>query len=185
LTHEEYLIRVFEKNYARVYKYVYKRIGDKNLTEDIAIDVFVEFIKFTKKRYAEDSDEVRRILTGIAKNLVKSYYKKEFKNRFSSIDENVNRLQSLYPSPESDLEKRERLSIIADVLENSTALNYYHRMCIFMHFFLGKSYREIARDLGISISQVRSNIEYGKMLLKNEVERKMGVKLEKEVMDEG
>ncbi len=184
MTHEEYLIRVFERNYTLVYKYVYKRIGAKDLTEDITIDVFVEFIKFTKKRYAEDSDEVRRILTGIAKNLVKSYYKKQFQNRFSSLDENVNKFQFSYPSPESDLEKRERISIIADVLENSTVLNYFHRMCIFMHFFLGKSYREIARDLGISISQVRSNIEYGKMLLKNEVERKMGVKFKKEVVDE-
>ncbi len=174
LTLKEYLIRVFERNYHRVYKFVYRRIGERELSEDISIDVFVEFIKFSKKRLAEDSEEIRKILFGIAKNLIRKFYETEFKRKFSSIDSEFKNLKD-DKIPEDELLKKERLSIIAEILKTSENLKHQHKMCIFLHFFMGKSYSEIAKDLDLTISQVRSSIEYGKILLKKEVDKKMGV----------
>lgn len=173
-TLREYLVKVFEKNYPNIYKFVYRRVGNKDVSEDITIDVFVEFIKFSRKRLAEDSEEVRKILTGIAKNLIKKFYETEFKRKFSPIDSESKEIRDAM-LPENELLKNERLNVIADILENSEVLKYQHKMCIFLHFFMGKSYGEIAKDLNITISQVRSSIEYGKILLKKEVEKRLGV----------
>ena len=84
----EALGRIYDAYYGRIYAYIYHRIGDARLAEDLAADVFLRMLESVKT-----AKGWQKSLTGwlyrIAHNLVIDHYRRQAKRQGPSLDETI------------------------------------------------------------------------------------------------
>ncbi len=80
--------QIYDDYFARIYAYIYHRIGDSRVAEDLAADVFLRVLESVKADKAWQTS-----LTGwlyrIAHNLVIDYYRRQSKRDGPGLDERL------------------------------------------------------------------------------------------------
>ncbi|MCL6217681.1 RNA polymerase sigma factor [Zunongwangia pacifica] len=142
---------IFSRYHHRVYRYVLKISGNSNLSEEIAQDVFVKIWD-----YRANIDENRQFsffIFKVAKNAMLNALKKEAVHNRLLEDDVINLVSGI--SPEDDYLWKQYCEILEQGLMN---LPEKCRVIFEKSRFEGKSYEEIAADLGISKNTVRLQI---------------------------
>lgn len=151
LSFEDY----YMKYYPQVYRYIYKKIKNVQLSEDIAMDSFaVCWEKF--KTFDSEKASFQTWLYVIVNNKLKNYYRD--KKDFAELDDNI--LDTLEGTDE--LEKAVELTFLrehlADALEE---LNEIQREIIIYKYFYDKKSNEIALMMGLTPVNVRVQSKRG------------------------
>ena len=80
--------QIYDEYFGRIYSYIYHRLGDSRVAEDLTADVFLRMVESVKAEKAWQSS-----LTGwlyrIAHNLVIDYYRRQSKRDGPSLDERL------------------------------------------------------------------------------------------------
>lgn len=139
---------IYEQNYHAIYKYVYFRVSDVALAEDITSDVFVRLVKkidtFVPKR------PILAWLYTIAGNLVKDHYRRSSRATFSELDERL-------PSGKNDPAAATQVELTADYLKNALShLTEEQQQVIVLKFVEMRSNADAADILGKSEGAVKS-----------------------------
>lgn len=142
---EEFKSELYTQYYKKVCSYLNGKVNDANLAEDIASDVFLKV--FEKLDTFDDSKaSVSTWIYTITRNTLTDYFRT--RRVFSEIPETM--------SAQSDIEEEycrdEMLNILADAL---TALPERERDLIVLHYYSGKTLKEIAEQLDISYAYVK------------------------------
>jgi len=137
-------IKIYEKYAASIYRFIYLKVGNKEVANDLNSKVFLKLWKYSKKNNVKDC---RAFLYKMARNVVIDYYRK---NKEASLEE-IN-----FELPYKDKFKE---SLIVRNLLNQLKPNY--REALNLYYIEGMSAKEVAKVLKQSEPAVRTNIHRG------------------------
>jgi len=142
---------LYERFADRVYRYAYTILRARHLAEEVAQEAMIAVWKGASK-FAGRS-KVSTWIFGIARNQAYSLVRKEMRT------ERVPDVVLVDPDPAPDIQRQER---VARALERLSA---DHREVVFLTFYEGLSYGEIASILGIPTGTVKSRMFHAKRQL--------------------
>lgn len=151
----EELVRMY---YEKIYTYVYYRVMDYALAEDLTQDVFV---KLTKSIHSyRPGAPFSAYLYRIAHNTVVDYYRKVKQEE---------ELSEQLPAPDMLSLTEEKL----DAQQLLAQLPQEQRECIVLYYLQGLSYREISQILSVPIPTVKSRVQRGLASCRKRMEEKL------------
>lgn len=145
----EEVIRLFDTYSDDLYRFAVSYVGSKQDAEDIVQDVFVKLLeKHIPLRRDKEKSYLMTMTANRCRNHLKSYA------RTTAVD---------LESQEWKLSYSDRLNESDKVIfEELMKLEKIYYVPIYLHYFAGYSYREIARILKLSESAVAMRISRGK-----------------------
>jgi len=138
-----------------LYRHCFKITRDEGLAEDIALDAFVEaFVHLDRfdARYRFST-----WLYKIATNLALMHLRKRRDIRMD--EDELDRVISTIPSGE-------QFALYRELHEAVDSLPMQYRTVVSMHYWQGKSYAEIASDMGTTVGSVKGWMSRAKKELK-------------------
>lgn len=150
----EQLVRLY---YEKIYNYIFLRVCDRTLAEDLTQDVFV---KLTKNIHSYvPTASFSAYLYRIAHNRVVDYY------RTAKPSEEI-------PETKAAPDKLASMDAKLDVYAVLSALPPEQRECIILYYLQELTYREISQILDIPIPTAKSRVQRGLAACKKMMEEK-------------
>lgn len=147
---QQAIMEIYERYSAPIYNYLRLRVGDATLAEDIASDVFLEFLDALQGRSAPRSS-LRGWLFKVARNKIAQHYKKTYKMPQVTLDEWL---------PMSDDHDPESHILQATTIENTRQalgmLNDEQQEVLVLRFGQMLNLNDTADIMGKSISAIKS-----------------------------
>lgn len=138
--------------YKSVYNSCLRILGNPQESEEITQETFLKVLDKIDSYDGTNLDSMERILKKIAVNSSIDQYRKR-RIRFTDIDETFNYTEEEHENKETEEEYEFKLEAIH---RNMQLLPEGYRMIITLHLIEDMEYEEIARQLQISASTVRS-----------------------------
>lgn len=164
----ELLIKKYQQ---RVYSFIYSKVQNRDVTEDIFQDTFIKVIKTLKKGNYNEEGKFLPWVMRISHNLVIDYFRQTnrmpiFKNTdefdiFSVLSDN-----SL--NAESKIIKEQ---ILADVKELVEELPKEQKEVLKMRIYMDMSFNEISKNTGVSINTALGRMRYALINLRKIIEK--------------
>ena len=136
---------VYREYYSNVYGYIISKINNIHDAEDLTADVFVK-IYAKLDTFDESKASLSTWIYTVTKNTLTDYYRT--RKVFFEIPEDAEDEISV----EDEICNAEALENLANALE---ALDKRERDIIILHYYSGKTLKEIAEKLGISYAYVK------------------------------
>ena len=155
---------LFDDNFDKIRNYVYFKCGNIEQAEDIAQEAF---LKLWEKRGNVKKETMLSYLYRIAHNVFINQAKREqlsFNFQYNNQESDVN-----LESPEYEMELKEFDKKLQNALAGLSEIN---RVTFLMNRIEGMKYREIAKNLGISIKTVEKRIQNALNKLRESIEFK-------------
>ena len=137
----------YKDHFSYIYNYIYSRVFNYAIAEDLTADVFVNAYK-SWDTFNSERGTIKSWLGGIAVNIMKSYYEKNTKHK--KIIE-LNHFQDASPEIELEITYDEKIHKILSLIKE---LPEEKQEIISMKYFLKLTNREIAAKTGMSESNV-------------------------------
>ena len=131
---------IYQRHAQQVYSYIYFRLGDQHVAEDLAADVFVKAIAGIKG-YVYRGTPLLAWLYRIAHNVTVDYRKAQARRMQHRSDENAEEVQER-GDPLGELDER------SDMLNAIRALTEDQQQVIILRFYHGMSNAEVSRVMG-------------------------------------
>lgn len=140
----------FNKYSDMVYRLAFARVKNTYDADDILQNVFLRFIKYSKK--VTDEQHTKALLIRITINCTKSLFKSNTAKKTQPLDENIT-----IGMPERD------------TLEAVLRLPVKYRTVIHLHYYCGYTADEIAQILKTKSSTVKSQLYRARQMLKLDI----------------
>ena len=140
-TNPRYFGPLYEKYHGQIFRFVYSRVGDKELTSDLTSQTFTKAL-LAIKNYESRGFALSSWLCRIAINEINMYFRKNKKQKYVDLDES--RLKVL--SDDVDDDYRIDSQVLVDGLNK---LEHEHVELIELRFFEKRSFSEIGDILGL------------------------------------
>lgn len=142
---EEFKNQIYKDYYRKVLSYLTGKVNDSYLAEELCSDVFLKVYEKLDS-FDETKASISTWIFTITRNTLTDYFRT--RRVFSEIPEDL--------PTDSDIEENychnEMLDTLADALE---ALPERERDLIILHYYSGKTLKEVADYLGISYAYVK------------------------------
>lgn len=159
---EQRFAEVYQKNMDRVYRYIQTIVLDGTAAEDITVEVFLTI--WQKKDSLLQYENIEGLLFKISRDLAFNHLKKETREQ-KKKEEFIRYYFSQIPGEEEILQETRLLSM-------EYAINQLPEKCrevVRMKFIAGKSLKEIATELQISVHTVKNHLSRGKLLIREQL----------------
>lgn len=140
------VMEIYDAYAPPIYQYVRLRISDPDMAEDIASDVFVQFIDSLKKRTAP-RHTLRGWLFRVARNLIAGHYRSHIPH--IALDESMHSYSNLEAQIAQNI-------AIAHMQQAIRMLNDDQQEVVVLRFGQSLSLSETAEIMGKSVSAVKS-----------------------------
>lgn len=141
--------QIYRDYYMLVYKYIFKKINNTNLTEDLTSDIFFKAFQ-NYENYNSDRASVKTWLFKITENRLKNYY------RDKKITVDINDEDNISTSTGDIMLEAALLQECRDTLADALdTLSEKYRKAIILKFFYDKTTEEIALELNTTAGNVR------------------------------
>ena len=163
---------LINKHQQRLFSFIYSKIQDKDLTEDIFQDTFIKVIKTLKKgKYNEEGKFLPWVMR-IAHNLVIDHFRKNKRlQKFQSSDSfdifSVLKDNSL--DAEDNLIKNQIDNDVRDLIE---LLPADQKEVLVYRFYNDLSFKEISNKTGVSINTSLGRMRYALINLRSIISKK-------------
>lgn len=134
--------------FPKIYGYVFKRVGSKEVAEDIVSIVFIK--AFSNLNNFEYRQSFSSWVFKIATNSLIDYYRKNSKHK--EVKLTINLINTLSVEPKNNFDQNYNKKIVTNILNRMSAK--YQRV-IQLKFFAEFDYTEIAESLNISEGNAR------------------------------
>ena len=156
---------LIEQELDRLYRFVYRRVGDSYRAEDITQEIVLQAYRAYPR--LRDRERLTPWLWGIANNMVARSYRASpeiFTDEITIVD----LAGASYETPATEYLRRQ------DILRVRRALSYlaktYRDVCV-LYYLEDKDYNTIARELNIPLSSVKWRLSQSKSQLREELEK--------------
>lgn len=170
--HEESLKVLLERHEQRIFNFIFSKVYDREITNDIFQDTFIKVIKTLKKGNYNEQGKFLPWVMRIAHNLVIDFFRKnnrmpKFENSgnfdiFSLLDSNELNVESSLIKNQTEL----------DVVSLVKHLPIEQQEMIEMRIFKGMSFKEIAEDSEVSINTALGRMRYALINLRKLIQEK-------------
>ncbi len=169
---ESALSTLIKRHKIKIYNFIYSKIGDEVLTEDVFQDTFIKVINTLKRgKYNEEGKFLSWVMR-IAHNLVIDHFRKE--NRMPKYD-NSGELDIFLLIKDEELNVETK--IIKSQIENDVKLLIEElpeeqKEVLKMRHYQDMSFKEIAENTGVSINTSLGRMRYALINLKKMISEK-------------
>jgi RNA polymerase sigma-70 factor (ECF subfamily) len=151
-----------------IFTFVFNVVGRYEVTEDLLQEIFLKAFQQLKK-YNPNKASFRTWLYRISNNHVLNYVKsKDYKSHNTLMD-----YEDYYQSDATDIEaeliKDEKIKQVISIMKDT--LKPSHQKIFILHYFAGKSVKEIVEILGEKEKTVYYALQSGIEKIKKEVEQ--------------
>ncbi|MFN6545561.1 RNA polymerase sigma factor [Mycolicibacterium nivoides] len=136
---------VYDDNVTWVYRLLYARLGSRSDAEDLTSEVFLA--AFRPLRLSASVAEVRSYLRATARTVLAAHWRATMGREITVIDDDV-----AAPDPGPDAETSTAPQRVAAVLAQ---LPPQYRRVLELRFLQGRSVRESAKDMGVSVANAK------------------------------
>jgi len=148
----------------RIFRFIYSKIRDKKLSEDIFQDAFIKIIKTIKSGSYNEEGKFLPWAMRISHNLVIDYFRKTSRVKFvsesSSIREDFNIFHLISSEEQSIEEKITTSEILNQMVELVDYLPESQKRILKMRIFQEYSFKEIANIEDVSINTALGRMRY-------------------------
>lgn len=168
---ENALASLIKRHQSKIYGFIYSKVNDRDVSEDIFQDTFIKVIKTLKSNSYNEEGKFLPWVMRIAHNLIVDYFRKNKKmpmfretEEFSIFsimtDNNPNiEAQLITAQVENDLQK------LIDELPND------QKEVLVMRIYQDLSFKEISELTGVSINTALGRMRYALMNLRKVIEK--------------
>ncbi|WP_026705029.1 RNA polymerase sigma factor [Flavobacterium soli] len=168
---ENALASLISRHQSKIYGFIYSKIGDRDLSDDIFQDTFIKVIKTLKSNSYNEEGKFLPWVMRIAHNLIVDYFRKAQKmpmfreteefSIFSIMSDNNPNIetQMITSQVENDLQK------LIDELPND------QKEVLVMRMYQDLSFKEISELTGVSINTALGRMRYALMNLRKVIEK--------------
>lgn len=152
---------LYRRHHAMVAGYLYRRTGDRHLTEDLVADVFLTALRCLP-RYRHRGLPIQAWLYRIACNTANRWSRRERKRIAARFDELGSESQAA-ASPAGGDGERARLALLSIKTKYQTVLT--------LHYLEAMSIEEVAAAVGCRVGTVKSRLSRGREALRRKLMR--------------
>ena len=168
---ESALTILINRHQSKIYGFIYSKISDRDISDDIFQDTFIKVIKTLKMNSYNEEGKFLPWVMRIAHNLIIDYFRKNKKmpmfretetfSIFSIMSDNVPNIESKLISEQvvSDLKK-----IIEELPEDQKEV-------LMMRIYQDLSFKEISEITGVSINTALGRMRYALMNLRKVIDK--------------
>lgn len=169
---EQALAQLIDRHQVKIYSFIFSKVRDRDLTEDIFQDTFIKVIHTLKKgKYHEEGKFVSWVVR-IAHNLIIDYYRKNNKMQMQRENEEFSifrYMEDNSPSVEDALAQLQAEKEICGLLE---LLPDDQQEVVKLRIFEDLSFKEIAEQTGVSINTALGRMRYAVLNMRKILEQK-------------
>ncbi len=169
---ESALSELIKRHKNKIYNFIYSKIGDEVLTEDVFQDTFIKVINTLKRKKYNEEGKFLSWVMRIAHNLVIDHFRKE--NRMPKYD-NSGEFDIFLLVKDDGLNIEKRLiksQVESDVKLLIEELPPEQKEVLIMRHYNDLSFREIAENTGVSINTALGRMRYALINLKKMIDSK-------------
>ena len=168
---EKALATLIDRHQSRIYNFIFSKINDRDICDDIFQDTFIKVIKTLKSHAYNEEGKFLPWVMRIAHNLVIDHFRKNKKmpmlreteefSIFSIMSDNVPNMekQMITLQIESDLQK-----LIQKLPEDQ-------KQVLVMRIYQDLSFKEISEQTGVSINTALGRMRYALLNLRKVIEK--------------
>jgi RNA polymerase sigma factor (sigma-70 family) len=172
---DQQIVEVVERERARLRNFIWKRVADKFDAEDILQEVFFELVE--AYRLAKPIEQVGAWLFQVARNRITDLFRKRKPDALTETaeggaeDEQVLQWVDLLPSPEAGPEATFARNVLLEELEDALQeLPEEQREVFIAHELEGRSFKELALEIGVSVNTLLSRKHYAVLYLRQRLQ---------------
>ena len=174
LEQDQRISDVVKREQSRLRNFIRKRVPDPRDAEDILQDVFYELVE--ANRLLMPIEHVTGWLFRVARNRITDLFRKKKPERFSDTavadeDGELMRVEDLLPSPDAGPEALYARNLLLDELELAIdELPAEQRDVFIAHELEGRSFKEMAAEIGVSVNTLLSRKRYAVLHLRERLQ---------------
>jgi RNA polymerase sigma factor (sigma-70 family) len=163
-----------EREQARLRNFIRRRVADRADAEDILQDVFYEFVE--AYRMLQPIEQAGAWLFRVARNRIIDLFRKK---KAGSISDAIGAgeegepvtLEDLLPSPDAGPEAAYARKVLIEELENAVdELPEDQRQVFIAHEIVGRSFKDLAEETGLSVNTLLSRKHYAVLELRRRLQ---------------
>lgn len=150
------------RNQTKLFTYIMFVVRDEDTANDLFQDTFVKVIMKLQEGKYTDSGKFSYWVTRIAHNVMMDWYRQKRANRIVEPNEG-NDMSNLRSASVVDTSRENELvneQVLSDVRRMMNRLPVAQREVVYMRFYQGLSFREIADITGVSINTSLGRMRY-------------------------
>ncbi len=159
----------------RIYRFVYMKVKDNALAQDIFQDTFIKVVNTLKSGNYNEEGKFLPWVMRIAHNLVIDFFRKNNKVRFvsesSSLNDDYNIFHTLKQEDENVQEEITRVELEGQMVDLVEHLPETQRDILKMRIFKEMSFKDIAELEGISINTALGRMRYALINLRKLIDK--------------
>jgi|TARA_B110000902_G_scaffold236393_1_gene282490 RNA polymerase sigma factor (sigma-70 family) len=157
----EYSLEILIKRHQqRLYSFIYSKIQDRDLTEDVFQDTFIKVIRTLKKGNYNEEGKFLPWVMRIAHNLIIDHFRKS--NRMPTF-KNTDEFDIFSVLGDGNLNAEKKIiqeQIYSDVRDLVKELPEEQKEVLIMRMYKDMSFKEISENTGVSINTALGRMRY-------------------------
>ncbi|MFA7446141.1 MAG: sigma-70 family RNA polymerase sigma factor [Flavobacteriaceae bacterium] len=168
---ETALAALIKKHQSKIYGFIYSKIGDRDIADDIFQDTFIKVIRTLKSKSYNEEGKFLPWVMRISHNLVVDYYRSHKKMPLKRDTEEFSVFSVLCdgnPNIEAqliDMQIEKDLQRVIDELPED------QKEVLIMRIYQDLSFKEISEQTGVSINTALGRMRYALMNLRKIIEK--------------
>ena len=168
---ENALAKLIERHQSKIYGFIYSKVMDRDVTEDIFQDTFIKVIKTLKTgSYSEEGKFLPWVMR-ISHNLIVDHFRKSKKMTFQRETEEFSIFSIITDSAPNIESKIINTQIINDLKKLIEELPDDQKEVLNMRIYEDLSFKEISDMTGVSINTALGRMRYALMNLRKIIEK--------------
>ena len=168
---ESALASLIERHQSKIYGFIYSKVNDRDLSDDIFQDTFIKVINTLRTKSYNEEGKFLPWVMRIAHNLVVDHYRKSNKMPFNRETEEYsifNYMSDNAPTIESKMITEQ---VEADLTRLLDELPEDQKEVLVMRMYQDLSFKEISELTGVSINTALGRMRYAVINLRKIIEK--------------
>ena len=171
---ESALTSLIERHQSKIYGFIYSKVNDRDLSDDIFQDTFIKVINTLKTKSYNEEGKFLPWVMRIAHNLVVDHYRKSNKMPFNRETEEYSIFNYMSDNAPTIESKMITDQVEADLTRLLDELPEDQKEVLVMRMYQDLSFKEIADLTGVSINTALGRMRYAvlnlrKIIKKNQI----------------
>jgi RNA polymerase sigma factor (sigma-70 family) len=168
---EKALSQLIERHKQRVYSFIYSKVLDRDVTEDIFQDTFIKVINTLKKGNYNEEGKFLPWVMRIAHNLIIDHFRRNTRMPKFENNDDFN-IFSVLSDSDLNIEKRMiKSQVEEDVKKLILELPEDQKEVLMMRIYKDMSFKEISEQTGVSINTALGRMRYALINLRKVIEK--------------
>ena len=169
---DQFIAEAVSRDESRLRSFIRKRVLDTADAEDVLQDVFYELI--AAYRMMKPAEQVTAWLYRVAKNRMTDLFRKRTAVSMTSLNEAGEdgvELEDLLPSPEAGPDAIYARNVMFEALDEALEELPENQRDVFVaHELMGRSFKEISQETGVSVNTLLSRKRYAVLHLRERLQ---------------